>query len=121
MSRGEYKDKTKAEYGAWYRATHREEAKVKRHKVYSLNSERDQERRAVAREFVLQQKAGKVCAVCGADDVTKLVFHHRDPATKLFEIGTGRMNLPQRVLDEIAKCDLLCKACHCKHHKPTRK
>lgn len=41
-------------------------------------------------------------------------FHHRDPKTKLFKINETQRSTKawQRVLDEIAKCDLLCSNCH---------
>jgi len=55
------------------------------------------------------------CMDCGYnEDGSKLHFHHRVPSTKLFEIGTGVTRSPQRIQEEIDKCDLLCAACHCK-------
>ena len=58
-------------------------------------------------------KEAQGCMTCGYnEDGSKLHFHHRDPSTKLFEIGKGVAYSPQRVQEEIDKCDLLCSACH---------
>ena len=59
-------------------------------------------------------KEAQGCMRCGYnEDGSKLHFHHRDPSTKLFEIGKGIAFSPIRVQEEIDKCDLLCAACHC--------
>jgi len=41
-------------------------------------------------------------------------FDHRDPATKAFNVMAGRAMLmsTQRVLAEVAKCDIVCANCH---------
>jgi formate-dependent nitrite reductase cytochrome c552 subunit len=41
-------------------------------------------------------------------------FDHRDPATKLFNLTTGRVMLmaTAKVLAEAAKCDVVCANCH---------
>lgn len=42
-----------------------------------------------------------------------LDWHHRNPANKLFGLGRGGWTYSkQSILDEIAKCDLLCANCH---------
>lgn len=62
------------------------------------------------------------CAACGYSKCGKsLEFHHKDPSTKLFLIGAYQWKYkPQQVIDEIAKCILLCSNCHkevhCKRH-----
>jgi hypothetical protein len=54
------------------------------------------------------------CVDCGA--TTDLHFHHRDPTTKAFTIGSGN-GRPWRTLEvEIAKCDVLCVVCHDARH-----
>jgi len=73
------------------------------------------------RDFVREQKVGKQCARCGEDDTTKLVFHHRDPATKLFDIGRFSGRTETGILEEIAKCDILCNSCHVSLHRKLRK
>jgi hypothetical protein len=56
---------------------------------------------------------GDACQVCGA--TKNLHWHHPDPATKLFAIGDRAPNRAA-LLAELAKCDLLCAACHCAEH-----
>ena len=60
-------------------------------------------------QFVRRQK--KQCALCGETDVKRLVFSHRDPATKNFELKDCGNYSWQEILDEIAKCDVICKTC----------
>ena len=51
------------------------------------------------------------CADCGERDVLVLEFDHR--RDKLFEIGKGLHDRSwQSILDEIAKCDVVCANCH---------
>lgn len=60
------------------------------------------------------------CIVCGEKDPACLDFHHRDPSQKEGHIGEFRRFGKQRLLDEIAKCDVLCANCHRKHHRDER-
>ena len=70
-------------------------------------------------DFILAQKSGKVCAICGESDTTKLIFHHVNPATKCFTLGEGGRQVTEHaILEEIAKCIILCRGCHTRHHKP---
>ena len=41
-------------------------------------------------------------------------FDHRDPSTKLFNLMTGRAMLmsDQKLMAEVAKCDVVCANCH---------
>ena len=57
------------------------------------------------------------CSICGEKDFRCLDFHHKsddkDKAVcKLVATGCRW----QRVLDEIAKCIVICSNCHRKHH-----
>jgi hypothetical protein len=60
----------------------------------------------------------KSCGLSGADMPWALEFHHRNPAEKeevvswLVAQGYGK----ERILREIAKCDVICANCHRKHH-----
>lgn len=64
------------------------------------------------------QLNGGACRCCGYDISTSaLEFHHRDPSKKLFTINTDVMGRKwQTILDEVAKCELLCANCHREHH-----
>lgn len=57
------------------------------------------------------------CADCGEKDQIVLQFHHRDPSTKVTNIGQahGRMAMP-KLLEELAKCDVVCANCHLRRH-----
>ena len=55
------------------------------------------------------------CADCGGRfKPHQMDFDHRDPATKSFNVMTGRAMLmsTQKVLAEVAKCDIVCVNCH---------
>lgn len=56
----------------------------------------------------------KPCADCGVKYPPFVMdFHHIDPKQKSFSIGRGRFREGRKkILDEIAKCILLCANCH---------
>ena len=54
---------------------------------------------------------GGKCVVCGSVD--KLEFDHIDPATKTMEVGMMLKVSKARALEEVKKCQLLCR----QHHK----
>ena len=119
-----HKDKIRVCQNA-YQAEHMEQHREANRKYERAHKEERKEInrqwRVALRDFVREQKAGKVCAMCGQDDVTKLVFHHRDPATKLFDICRTKVRSRQTLLEEIAKCDVLCQPCHMRKHAAMRK
>jgi hypothetical protein len=63
---------------------------------------------------ILVAEAGGACATCGfAAYVGALQFHHRDPATKSFEVSRQRITRSlSRLRQEAQKCVLLCANCH---------
>jgi hypothetical protein len=71
--------------------------------------------------WIKEQKASLTCVECGEDHIACLDFHHRDPNEKdctlawaAIQKGWGK----KRILEEMAKCDVLCSNCHRKlHHK----
>jgi len=77
------------------------------------NQKREDNKRAELN--VIKESTG--CMICGYnEDGSKLHFHHRDSSTKLFSIGKGVSYSPQKLQEEIDKCDLLCASCHKTHH-----
>ncbi len=69
-------------------------------------------RRRKVRETIVKEAGGR-CALCGYDRCTAaLEFHHLDPATKVFTIGSGNTWSLQRMRQEARKCVLLCGNCH---------
>jgi hypothetical protein len=57
---------------------------------------------------------GGACVICDYSRcIASLDFHHKDPATKLFNISQkGHCRKWTEVLDEANKCILVCKNCH---------
>lgn len=58
----------------------------------------------------LREERGNICQYCGSTE--SLEFHHRDPITKLFTVSRGWAFAEDRLLAEVAKCDLICINCH---------
>lgn len=71
------------------------------------------------RRILLDARSGG-CLRCPEKHPACLDFHHRDGNTKLGHIGVIRRFGKQKLLDEIAKCDVLCANCHRKHHHNER-
>jgi len=86
----------------------------------ALTRSYDRRRYQNARLLIEQTKTGKACLRCGFSDPRALVWHHRNRADKAFEISKwlrqSRSLGKQRLLDEIAKCDLICANCHLIEH-----
>lgn len=54
------------------------------------------------------------CVKCGFSHPGALDFHHRDPSEKYMEVTkmVKAKCSKQKILKEIAKCDVLCSNCH---------
>lgn len=62
---------------------------------------------------VLDYLCTKSCMDCGTDDFKVLEFDHRDPKKKEISIARARLDWSwQKILKEIAKCDVVCANCH---------
>lgn len=62
------------------------------------------------------EKLGGKCVSCGT--VENLEFDHIDPSTKSFSIGSKiRCYAKVKILEEVKKCQLLCKSCHREKNK----
>lgn len=69
-------------------------------------------RRRKIKTMALEYKGGK-CQLCGYDKCRRaLGFHHLNPKTKKFTIGTGHSRSWKRVKEELDKCILVCANCH---------
>jgi len=58
------------------------------------------------------------CLRCDENHPSCLSFHHRDPNTKEDIVSNMVCEAwsEKRILEEIAKCDVLCENCHRKLH-----
>lgn len=72
----------------------------------------------IRRRRALVARSGGKCVRCGYDKcMNALVFHHRDPSTKLFSLSRADMTKAQSVVEaEADKCDLVCANCHAEIH-----
>jgi hypothetical protein len=67
-------------------------------------------------------RRGGACQDCGAPYEQgkwgdgKFHWHHRDAESKDFNIAAFGTRTAERILSELAKCDLLCSSCHRKRH-----
>lgn len=94
--------------------------KKKSDKWRAKNPDASKDGQAKRRDAIRALKASAKSAgcPCGETDPKKLQFHHRDPSTKSFNIGDGAGHHGiQRVLEELAKCDVLCTKCHRDQHR----
>lgn len=76
-------------------------------------------RRLEQRKRFLEFKQTLSCKTCGESHPATLDFHHRDPAEKEVSLGyaTGRLDWSwEKLMEEVAKCDVLCSNCHRKWH-----
>ena len=65
-----------------------------------------------------RESSMETVSICGESRPACLTFHHRNPSDKLIEVSilVTRHNKRERVLAEIAKCDVLCANCHADLH-----
>ena len=69
-------------------------------------------RRKVMKRKSIEYKGGR-CGLCGYNKCeSALEFHHIDPSSKLFGIGSGDTRSWESVREELDKCVLLCSNCH---------
>lgn len=106
------------EYFKKYERTRKEQKTTYNRQYYQDNSmsmlEHARKRQGQTRDFVEQLKVGSSCKRCGINDWRVLDFHHRDKQTKEFSIAKATRSgySRERILQEIAKCDVLCANCH---------
>jgi hypothetical protein len=83
-----------------------------------LNKVRTAKRRET-RNFIRSLKIGKSCDICGGVfPPVAMDWDHINPELKSFEIcqeGIREMYSQEKLLEEIAKCRLLCANCHRVH------
>jgi len=113
----QHKAKT-AEYRKKYPEKHRAYSAKRRvtHKESLAQSFRERHRKR--REWILGIKASLKCSRCGESRPMCLDFHHLDGSAKEYNIATmiGKHHPKERILNEIAKCSVLCRNCHAVEH-----
>ena len=75
-------------------------------------------RRARSQKWWNEYRVGLSCEICGESHIATIDFHHIDPSEKDRSIRAmvdGKYSIP-RILQEIAKCRVLCSNCHRKLH-----
>ncbi|CAM6031392.1 unnamed protein product [Sphagnum compactum] len=85
-----------------------------------MRKQTKEEYNAYMREYLVKRYAkkkaewiamlGGQCVVCGSKE--NLEFDHIDPATKSFTITTMYGAAKEKMMSELAKCQLLCRSCH---------
>lgn len=80
--------------------------------------EKLQQRRHDCKEWWNEYKAALKCCRCGESHPACLDFHHRDPNEKDGELANAINKgwSKERILLEVAKCEVVCSNCHRKHH-----
>lgn len=83
------------------------------------NTYHSQTIRSLKRKLEIIDLKGGGCEVCGYNkNLSALQFHHRNPKDKEFGLDArtlGNLKM-ETILNELAKCDLLCANCHLEEH-----
>ena len=96
--------------------------KAARLRHYYKNKEqyfkRNKERLSRLKQWFREYKKTLKCNHCGENHSACLVFHHKNPEEKEEVVcrAVGRGWGKERILKEIAKCEVLCANCHRKEH-----
>lgn len=78
-----------------------------------------QKKRGLERKLYFVKKLGGACSHCGyADNLAALAFHHING--KEFQLDARALSNRKigPILEEVAKCKLLCHNCHAEVHNP---
>ena len=103
--------KDQAQNNAYHRGYYRSHKAERNAMFVRVNRERRQDRYVKMREL----KEGSPCTDCGVYFPYYVMdFDHRDPSTKFLDLSlmVKRMFAWDKVLAEVAKCDLVCVCCH---------
>lgn len=108
--------KDKPTYNRDWLRVHREELKIYRKKRHYGPKEKQKAQQVRAKKCqIIQQAKDKPCADCGVKYIPFVMhFDHRDPSTKFRNVSLMGSYSKERILAEIAKCDVVCANCHAK-------
>ncbi len=80
------------------------------------------EKSAQRKELLNKHKVLNGCADCGQKHEAILTYHHKDPENKRFGISDAAPKKGfNHIVNEIAKCEILCFNCHAIRHWQERK
>ena len=92
-----------------------QQASYLKHKAVVV--ERSKQTRLANREWFEALKRSPCVECSGSFHPIQMDFHHRNGEEKLFPLGNSISKYGRdRILAEIAKCDLLCANCHRLRH-----
>lgn len=94
---------------------HRAAAKAHYEKYKESYNDRNQRRSRESREWIDKQKASTGCYFCPEDEPCALDYHHNNGDKDMAVSQMVHYNR-QRLIEEIAKCVVLCANCHRKVH-----
>jgi hypothetical protein len=104
------------------KAKHAEYSKAHYEKNKAQIIENKKVRRKGIKEKFAAYKAGLKCTVCGENHPATLDFHHVErhkSNKKVFYLVSNGHHWP-RIMEEVAKCEVLCANCHRVHHYEER-
>jgi hypothetical protein len=78
-----------------------------------------QKKRGLERKLYFVRKLGGKCSRCGyAANIAALAFHHLGGKDFQLDVRAFSNRKIGPILDEVAKCKLLCHNCHAEVHNP---
>lgn len=78
-----------------------------------------QKKRGLERKLYLVDRLGGKCSTCGyAVNLAGLAFHHLNDKEFKLDVRSLSNRKIESILDEVAKCKLLCHNCHAEIHNP---
>lgn len=101
----------KADYDRAYRASHRSQLNASARAYQARTAKKKRLDRKV---LLLELAGGARCCKCGYDkSLVALDFDHRDPTTKIKGLLESMASVSwERLVEEVAKCQVLCANCH---------
>jgi hypothetical protein len=109
-----------------YRKKNKEKILLQKRLAYEKDKAKQREREQIYFSMWLpiieNHYGGIACQVCGYDkNFAALDFHHRNPKEKVMQIATILIRRPNdELVEEMEKCDLLCRNCHAELHFPNK-
>lgn len=73
---------------------------------------RNKKAKVPKRQLVYNHYKNNPCEMCGESRIPCLQLDHIDPSTKSFNLGKAESKSEEAILNEIAKCRVMCANCH---------